>query len=403
MGILEILIIIILLMLPLGELIRLEPVRDVTVHPIDIAITILVLVWIFKQLKNKKNILAIQNIKPVILFALVCFFSLLANSLWLKPVEIAVSSMYLLRWIVYSGVYFSLRDTGEHFKNVTVKRLLIVDGLIIVVLGFIQLLFYPSLLSLIHYQWDRHMYRLFSVFLDPNYTGLFLVLYFLYISTYFLKSLKNRQKQHVFKFGLITALTAIAIYLTYSRSALLMFLTSASAFLVLINRKKLIWLILGATLIFILISSPRFYIENINLFRVHSSKERVSSAIDALRIIEKNPILGVGFNAYRYAQLKYDFRKPTQNFTSHADAGTDNSFLFIAATTGIIGLASYLFIWYIFIKKAFRNNKRKFNLHSVTVISSIIGLLIGAQFVNSLFYWPIMLWMWIILALMDEK
>jgi len=77
------------------------------------------------------------------------------------------------------------------------------------------------------------MFRMFSVFLDPNYTGSFLVLYFLFIGDLIYK----RKKQHKYLIA-IFILTLIAIFLTFSRSALLMLIVGSSVYLFIIKRKN---------------------------------------------------------------------------------------------------------------------------------------------------------------------
>jgi len=95
-------------------------------------------------------------------------------------------------------------------------------------------------------------------------------------------------------------------------------------------------------MLFALISSSN--VENMNLFRRTSSLARLNNYSTAIKIITGHPLLGVGFNSYRYVKEMY-IKPGLGNIPSHADAGLDNSFLFILATTGIIGLLAYLFLW----------------------------------------------------------
>jgi O-antigen ligase len=221
---------------------------------------------------------------------------------------------------------------------------------------------------------------MFSVFLDPNFAGAFFVLFLLFLVSIFLK------KKSIL-IGLILILTLGAIFLTFSRSALIMLIISTSLLFILMSRKKLIILLFAIVFIVILISSRYFNIANINLFRVASSEARIETAKDTLKVIQSRPILGIGFNAYRYAQVQYGLRNEI-NVASHADASTDNSFLFVMATTGIVGLILYLFLWFRILKIA-----------SVLVIASVVGVFVDSLFINSLFYPSIMLWLWIVAGL----
>ncbi len=403
MGILEILIIIALILFPLGELARINIIKDVTLHPVDLAVFLISISWIIIQLKNKKNLLKITNFKPVAIFALICFTSLILNSFWLKVTELIASGLYLFRWFAYAGIYFALRDTKKTFVRKLLPRILIFDGLFIIIVGFLQILFYPSLLALERFQWDRHIYRMVSVFLDPNYAGAFFTLYLMLVVSKFFEYYDKKKYKASRLFGLIGLITLVAIYITFSRSALLMLLGSITLFLILINRKKYILFLLITTAIYVIILSPKFYIENLNLFRINSSMQRIESSKTALLIIEKNLVFGVGFDTYHYAQERYGFHPTKTNFSSHADAGTDNSFLFVTATTGIVGLITYISLWFHLLKKTYRRSKDKNNYYAACVLSSSIGLSVNALFINSLFFTTFMLWMWILIGTIDSR
>jgi hypothetical protein len=59
-------------------------------------------------------------------------------------------------------------------------------------------------------------------------------------------------------------------------------------------------------LILLAIFSPKsFQTEGTNLFRIASSEARLASAQAALKVIDKNLIFGVGFNAFRYVMFDY--------------------------------------------------------------------------------------------------
>ena len=403
MGILEILIIISLLLFPLGELVRIEIFKNIILHPINISMSLLCIYWIYLQIKNKKNIFKVEGAKPIIIFSSIALISLLVNLSWLKINEFTTSIMYLVRWLLFASIYFAVKDTSPYFKKKILGKLLVLVGIIILILGLIQVFFYSDLISLYKFGRDKHMYRLFSVFLDPNFTGTFLVLYLLFIASLFFNNLKRKKLRLSIFYATIASITLIAIYMTYSRGALLMCLASSTIFFILIKRKKLILLIISITILYAYIISPNFYIENTNLFRVNSSKERIKSTQIAIQIIEKNPVFGVGFNTYRYALEKYNFRSLNTLYPSHADAGTDNSFLFILATSGILGLLAYLSIFFMLFKKVYRRARYEKNILAAAVFSSGIGLIVNAQFINSLFFWPIMLWMWTMLSIVDSN
>jgi len=143
------------------------------------------------------------------------------------------------------------------------------------------------------------------------------------------------------------------------------------------------------------------YSEGTNLFRSTSTKARIGSTENALLIFQKNPFLGVGFNTYRYAQKRYKLVNSFNKWEiDHGGAGTDNSFLFILATTGIIGITSYSFLWIKTLLLA-KKNLGKNNIAPVLIASSV-GLFVDSFFINSLFYPFILAWMWIVIGLTEE-
>ena len=140
------------------------------------------------------------------------------------------------------------------------------------------------------------------------------------------------------------------------------------------------------------------------MFRIASSEARVESAIVAVNIAKDNLLTGVGFNAYRYAQINYGFRNLINSEKSHADAGADNSFLFVLATTGIFGLLIYLNFLKELFKKTYTTYKKESSYSmrktfSIVTLSSLSGIIINAFFINSLFYPFILIWLFILMGI----
>ncbi|MCL5970754.1 MAG: O-antigen ligase family protein, partial [Patescibacteria group bacterium] len=218
--------------------------------------------------------------------------------------------------------------------------------------------------------------------------------------SYYLKIKKLRSSLVIFIFILFTL---HAIFLTYSRSTLIMFLVSSITMAILIRKKKIILIIFGLLFLVFFMSYKDFYIENINLFRVVSSKARIYSMENALQIIKDHPLIGVGFNTYRYTQIKYGFRGGKVAEYSHADAGTDNSFLFVLATTGIIGFGAYIYLfWSVLLSAKSKMEDKKKMLQPVipfVLIASLVGLFFNALLINSLFFPFLMEWIWILLGI----
>lgn len=423
MKILNLLVVFILIIFPFGELLRFDVGNNIIIKPLDIVVGLTGIWWIVEKIQNSNSKLKIiyknKFILFLSLFIFIGFLSLIINLSWLKLQEFFVSLLYLLRWIMYAGVFFVVSSLDTRYKKL-IKILMFIDGLIILIFGYLQYFFYNSLRNLHYLGWDEHMHRIFSTFFDPNYAGGFFVLYFIFIGgiIFFHRphpypptpvkqadSLRPSLKGEGIKivgFYFILAFTLMAIFLTFSRASFLMLITSSVVFFILIEKKKLILGLLLAVALFGLIASPKFYDENMNLFRVNSSNARLGNYELALRIFKDHPVIGVGFNSYRYTKELYGLNHDWVDAPSHADAGVDNSFLFVLATTGIVGFSAYMFIWYGILKRAYLLYKKNKNIMAIVVISSTVGIFIHALFINSLFFAPIMLWMWILIGMMNK-
>jgi len=407
MGILKIIFVILLLTFILGEIARLDLGNSLFLKLTDFIAVILILAWLLKRFKKKTNKIFDGKLSfSIVLFIVIALVSLIVNIRHLSNVEFIVSFSYLVRWTLYIGLYYVVKSFPFEFKK-KIIYILAISGALFVLFGFIQYFFYSNLRNLYYLGWDDHMYRLFSTFLDPNFAGAFFVLYLIFLSGILLYFLKNKQNNLVILTVAVLLLTLLATYLTFSRSALIMLFVSLFSFFILIKKVRWILVFILISLIFIALSSKNFYIENMNLLRIASTEARLDSAKNAIQIIKYNPILGVGFNAYRYAQIRYGFRYGQNALISHADAGTDNSFLFVLATTGFIGLLSFLYLLFCILRRAYANYKlSKYSeiryFMSVIVIASFVGIIIDSFFINSLFYTFNMIWLWIVVGLLDS-
>lgn len=397
MGLLKILFIITLLSIPIGEILRFELTIGTSINLSNIAVGVLTAYWLVLHFFKKKKINTVKLIKPITIFAGIGFISLLFNFKLLNFQELVVSFLYLIRWVMYVSIYFIVLEFDKHFQKKIIYLLLSIGG-IIVIAGYVQYFFYPSLRNLFYLGWDEHLYRMFSSFLDPNFAGAFLSLYFFLIVGLMSSFTKKSEELKIVLFGVLGILTFIAIFLTYSRSAILMLIVGCLIFLIL-KRKFSIMIFLALLVVGLLLFVPKaFKTEGTDLFRKVSSEARISSAKQAMSIFLKNPVLGIGFNAYKYARIRHGFTG--KNDPSHAEGGADVSFLFVMATTGVIGFIAYLYLLSKIISTAFL--KYKNNFIAGVLLVSVISLVINSFFINSLFYSFFMLWMWILLGLTEN-
>ena len=315
---------------------------------LDLVVGIL---WVLKlpKILSRTN----KLLRPILTFGIVGVISLLMASFRFSPAEITVGAMYLLRWIVYSSL------AGVVIQSIEVLPLV---GIGTAILGILQYIIIPDVRFLETWGWDPHYYRIVGTLLDPGFTGLILVLTLVYLV------INNYRK-------IWWVIVYLALALTYSRASFLAFFT---AFTWMSYRKKS-WkycivsiLILGVTIIVL----PRYSSgEGVKLERSSTIYARIESWKKAWSIFTENPIIGVGFNTYRYAQKASP--------ESHAGAGSDSSILLVMATTGIVGLLFYLkylkVLW-------------KLSTQHLALSTSLIAIFVHSFFLNSLFYPAVMLW-----------
>ncbi len=112
-----------------GQIARIDLGNNVAITLMDVAVGIVVGGWLAWKIKTKTLIHTRKSslIKPISFFVSICFVSLMLNPLHLSFEELYHSAMYLVRWVVYSGVYFVIRDLSPGNKGF-LKNGLIVAG-----------------------------------------------------------------------------------------------------------------------------------------------------------------------------------------------------------------------------------------------------------------------------------
>jgi O-antigen ligase len=204
-------------------------------------------------------------------------------------------------------------------------------------------------------------------------------------------------------FGLV-AISFWALILTYSRSSYLFFVI-AFVVLTLIRSKKL--LLFGLILALVFATQYPRAIDRIkeatNFEEMDESAElRLASWENSLTVYQDYPIFGIGYNTYRFAQIKYGFIE-TEKEKILSGAGSDSSLLTILVTAGLLGLISFLLLYFSAIIQAYKSYKKNYSLErkafSLALFSILIGLFFHSIFVNSLLYPFIMIIFFLLLSI----
>lgn len=360
-----------------GQLIKFPLFGNLGPTLLDLTVFVLIILAFFRlRYKLKKPPIFII---AGFIFILIAILSLILTPLNLNFVEYLASFSYTLRlilylslgWVILSGAFVNLK------KNI--PSTLLLSGVGLSILGLLQFIIFPNLGPLQEFGWDPHYFRTVSTFLDPNFTGAYFVLTLTLI-------FQNRAgalnwSRHTIFFALVY----LALLTTFSRSSYLMFLIGGLT-LSYFNKSKAILL---KTLILFIILMGGFYLYTYfvasprNIDRTQSASSRINTWTQGIEIFKHSPILGVGFNSYRYAMREYNL-SDSSFLQSRGSSTNDSSLLSVLATTGILGFIVYIIFIISILYAGIKGNP--------SLTAGLSGLIIHSLFANSLFYPFIFLW-----------
>lgn len=382
----------ILIVFPFGQLLRLPLtgfLPGVRLQPLDLLIFFFVVVWALQNLFSRDRLIFPNVFKGMAIFGALASVSLFLRLGSLPTPEFLSALMYLLRLWAYFIFYLALVDFFQE-EQISVVNYIFGCGLVIALLALGQYFILPDTRFLLDLGWDEHYFRAIGSFLDPGFTGILLALSFIAVLIDFLDKGERRQSL-VFLGGLLLLL---ALGLSFSRAAYFILVLGLGLTFFFHKRFKLYMIVslLFAVIVFLL---PKPGGEGVNLMRVSSFVARSDNYSQVWEIIKDNLWLGVGFNAYRFAQRDYGFLGEDWQL-SNAGAGADNSFLFVWATTGIFGFLAFVFLWWQILGRSYLAI-RAYKSGLLLFVFSIC-LIVASSVINCLFYPWIMVWLMIVLA-----
>lgn len=390
-----------LVLFPLGQLMRIDleySNQRVTLLAVDCVVGAIAIMWLFLDRDKQK---LINSFTVAVVFSYV--FSLSFFSLN----EVLVGGLYLVRLLSYGAFYFAIKHSIRK-KRAYYAKILIVISSVIALGGFVQYALFPSLITLIPYGWDPHLYRLVGTYLDAGFTGLLLVLSFVFVFVQFARS----NSKLLFPLVIIIVLSLL---LTYSRASYLAFLVSSTILLVYpsmrdakrVNRGMKLkgedplgvssWghylrleqrkLLLGIIALFLcsIPFLPRPQGEGVRLERTTSVYQRVENYNSTFDLVAISPIFGIGYNNTCLARKVYGVTESG----IHSCSGTDSSLLLLLITTGVTGVITFAYT----LSKHF-----KFSNNAAT-FASFGGLVCHSFFQNSLFYPWVLGWFILIVSI----
>lgn len=388
-----------------GQLIRLD-IFGVQFPLLDAAVLLFVVYHVLtKRFSWKKYV----QQKWLLVFIGVLIVSNIFNSFRYSLMENIAGNLYLLRFIVYSLI-IGIKMGGQARWPVPTERIINGMGLLIALIGIFQFVFLPDLRFLQYQNWDDHLNRLTFPYLDPSFTGAILLV-FVIINWC---GQTRRSVSPKFQRGesvpamIVSFVEMTAILLTFSRATwmaggvVLMIYYVGRLKRVGLYVWKISGLLVGFAALFVFIvgaglrpARPSHWLGTPRgsgdpplrkngtsygneIFRTETLVSRLTGINKAIAIWKKNPIFGVGFNNYKTYQLKnmYGIKNGIKN---RGEASVENSYVFVLATSGILGLT--VFLRWMFGLLCEQSGVKRYVFASV---------LIGSIF-NNLFFYPFIL------------
>jgi hypothetical protein len=252
--------------------------------------------------------------------------------------ELLSSYAYLARWVAYFALYVGVlnvaRDDDAPVLWSAVERMILAFA----AFGLFQVAAFHAFAQQVypqggdHILWDYQGRRLVSTMLDPNFAGM-LIAFALLVQ---LAQLSYGVPVRVWKPLLLLA----TLLLTVSRGAVLALVAGVCVIVAVRGVRRRLARAAGLIVLAGLPFVPALvgFAASFRKFSIdESAMARVQAWMRAITVIGDNPIFGVGFNTYQYVQRAYGW-----NMLGRTQAGLDGGLLFITVLTGFVGLALYL-------------------------------------------------------------
>jgi len=294
-----------------------------------------------------------------------------------------LSILYVSRVLLYIAFALSLKNlvSQRRISSNYLRFQFLSFGLLILLLGFLQIIFLPDTRFLAVFGWDDHLNRLISTIFDPGFTGIILVITYLYFL--------SLNKATNIKYYLVTFMLFLGIALTFSRASYLSLIFIILSLPILQMKKNKMLSIkkykekriekysfkksIALPLLFLslVLIIPKSTGEGVKLARTSTIASRTESLSDEVNSITlKTIIIGNGL-----------FSKQNTNAKNHQGIAThshmpDNILANLFLSTGIIGTILALIL-----TAKYLNILYKLEIETTLAILTTI---LHAQFNNSL-------------------
>ncbi|MDA1082510.1 MAG: carboxypeptidase regulatory-like domain-containing protein [Gemmatimonadetes bacterium] len=372
----------------------------------DIAIAVVWLVLAVVVFGRKRPVTTDAITRPVFAFVAVAALStVLGVARYSMGVGEALGTIaFLARWVVYFGWYLfvvwclTVDEARSAWRYVEIAILAFVG------FGIVQSAFLPGFAQLVHTKsglpvWDEQGHRLVSTMLDPNFAGILIVIALLARLARVAEGVRERGGP------LVLLVLGTALVLTISRSSAVALIAGLGVIIAARGiRFRLAYVfVVGGALIMPALVLMADYLASLNKFGIDTSAaERLIPWFRALALIAEHPVLGVGFNAMKPAAIAQGWL-----IIGGAGVSLDGGLLFVAAMTGLLGLACYSWMLW----RVARLARQTWNdataeprdrAHAVAAAAATLAVVAHSFFANSLLLPFVMQILWVMWGTMTR-
>lgn len=355
-------------------------------------------IWWIHKLVVERKITTHRFFVAGSIFVAIAVVSWFLNSAELLAKEKILSFSYIVRFFSILTIGYAAADIIR--DSLQTKKIRIEDWTqflkplwqilaVIIGIGFVQFYLIPDIgkFSTVG-GFDPHQGRFLGTWMDPNFVaGLLTFLLPIMLGIVY-------QKQSGYKrLAILTAVCLLALFLTFSRSGYLAAALSLGCFFIFQDRKVILIGILlialglatneraakrvvalSGTLQSILLQDTDEIDPTANL--------RLESWSKSLTLWEKYPIMGIGYNTYRFKAA--DEGIVDESYFSAG--GSDSTLLTILITTGTVGFIVFLWFYLGLIWRRLWQYRMTRNPVILGIWAGSMGLLVHSVFVNSLLF-----------------
>ena len=313
---------------------------------------------------------------------------------------------FILYWIVRS-----LPITKEQLRKLL--KYMLISTTVVVIFGIIQIIQPCEFMTNFGYtpyvsSWvsskplpcghgigkNFNIIRMMSTFSGPNQLASYLLINILVAWYLLTEYLKVNKKETVIKYSYIMflVLSLTALYLTYSRGALLALLAAFLCMLVLQasnSKRTFSYLIIGMVTCVLLFTSNIIFSPD----RIDSTRAHFKKPIEGIQIVTENP-WGLGLGMAGPASMRF----PPDGSKAIV---SENWYLQIAQEFGLIGAFLFFLLLSAIVRFLFQNHQfqsTKSQFFTITILSIYIGLLVNNLFmhtwstdmITSLLFWSLL-------------